>query len=145
MALLDPRIGRRAPNGKIVRAPSLYVTGEGYIAGANPAPTLFWIDVDQEYFVILPVSLAHISDKRHLEMLMLVGKPEDYEHFYGRAPQTDDEAAMQAEEAKLEALANQDNYPEAAAIAKQPQRTRIVVVGGHPGNSQATDDGSGLT
>ena len=76
----DPRIGRRGPKGRIVQTPTRYVNNEGYTPAANPAPTIFWLDREQEYFVMLPVSLSRIKPETHAMFLKLVGK-EDQINF----------------------------------------------------------------
>ena len=64
----DPRIGRRGPKGRIVQVPTKYVSGEGYVPAANPAPTIFWLDQEQEYFIILPVSMSRIRPETHANL-----------------------------------------------------------------------------
>lgn len=78
----DPRIGRRGPKGRIVQTPTQYVTGEGYVPAANPAPTYFWLDKIQEYFIILPVSLSRIKPETHAMFLKIVGKEHEIDFPY---------------------------------------------------------------
>lgn len=78
----DPRIGRRGPKGRIVQAPTKYVSGEGYTPAANPAPTVFWLDKNQEYYVILPVSMSRIKPETHAMFLKIVGKEDQIDFPY---------------------------------------------------------------
>lgn len=81
----DPRIGRRGPKGRIVQVPTKYVSGEGYVPAANPAPTIFWLDQEQEYFIILPVSMSRIRPETHANLLMLVGKGDQIDFPYNHS------------------------------------------------------------
>ena len=84
--ITDPRIGRRGPKGKIVQPPTQYVTGEGYNAAANPAPTYFWLDSAGEYFIILPVSMSRIKPETHAALLKIVGKANEIDFPYNDSP-----------------------------------------------------------
>lgn len=78
----DPRIGRRGPRGRIVQVPTKYVSGEGYVPAANPAPTIFWLDQEQEFFIILPVSMSRIRPETHASLLKIVGKGDQIDFPY---------------------------------------------------------------
>ena len=88
--ITDPRIGRRGPKGRVVQVPNQYVTGEHYNAAANPAPTIFWIDEDGEYFVILPVSMSRINPETHAFLLKSVDKGDQINFTYNSRPDEPD-------------------------------------------------------
>lgn len=94
----DPRIGRRGPKGRIVQAPTKYVSGEGYTPAANPAPTVFWLDKNQEYYVILPVSMSRIKPETHAMFLKIVGKEDQIDFPYNDGS---DDVPMKAQSVML--------------------------------------------
>lgn len=92
--LQDARIGRRAPRGKIVQSPTKYVTGEQYVAASNPAPTIFWLDKDGEYFVYLPVGMGNIKADSHAKLLEIVGKSDQIDFVYYKEEESDLESYL---------------------------------------------------
>lgn len=104
----DPRIGRRGPKGRIVQTPTKYVSGEGYTPAANPAPTVFWLDKNQEYFVILPVSMSRIKPETHAMFLKIVGKEDQIDFPYNNGE--DDIVPMKAQSVMLARAEEDDDY-----------------------------------
>lgn len=121
MAVKDNRIGKRNTKGRFTAVPARYATGEIYNPVANPAPTLYWIDPNCEYFCILPAGTAKISDVLRNELMKAIGM----EDWIGKNPH-----------ARTEDISDQDDYDadyDAEAeieILPPPKPRRRVVISG---------------
>lgn len=64
----DTRIGKKAPNGRVLNKPSFYVNGAVYNKITNPAPSTFALS--NEYFVYLPIhyipSLEEVNELKEI-------------------------------------------------------------------------------
>ena len=112
MLITDPRIGRRGPKGRIVQTPKQYVSGEGYTPAANPAPTVFWLDKVQEYYVILPVSMSRIKPETHAMFLKIVGKEDQIDFPYNDGSDELSHKTQQVQRSVILTRDNEDDYNE---------------------------------
>lgn len=90
----DSRIGKKAPNGRILTAPSRYADGTVYNKVANPAPSTY--DINGEYFVYLPFRY-HISLDLLREFKEILGIEEE-------TKSSDDSENVATEKAEPEVL-----------------------------------------
>lgn len=71
----DARIGYRNKEGYITKKPTAWVTGALLDPKRYPTPTQLWFN--DNYYVILPMGVARITDEARQVLLKLIGeKPE---------------------------------------------------------------------
>lgn len=72
--LKDGRIGMRDASGKIVIYPTHFATGGVWNRKNYPTPTTTWFGENRDYFYVLPINVARITEDLREELLKITQK-----------------------------------------------------------------------